>query len=101
MNQFNAAIARQSRVTATVNETIRQLLAAGKITDAEANELRRLPKMSEARARTLLGPLADSIPTPPDLKNLANPCPADPVPDDPTTTTGESQSTADIKPCGD
>jgi hypothetical protein len=87
VNRFNAAIARQSRVTPIINKTIKQLLAHGKITDAEANELRRLPRISDAEARKMLGPLADSIPTPPDLKNLANPRPPPPAPTTTTTTT--------------
>jgi len=75
VNRFNAAIARRSGATAIVDETLRQLLDAGKITDAEANELRRLPRISDADARKLLGPLADSIPAPPGLPTLADPQP--------------------------
>ena len=44
VNLFNAAIARQTHVTPILNETIRQLRALGKITDAQANEYRRLPR---------------------------------------------------------
>jgi len=86
VNRFNAAIALRSGVTPIVNETLRQLVDAGKVTDAEANELRRLPKISDADARELLGPLADSIPTPPGLPKLANPR-AEPPPSTTTTTT--------------
>ena len=43
---------------------VKQLRAREQLTDAELNALRRLPKISEAEARKLLGPLADSIPTP-------------------------------------
>jgi hypothetical protein len=75
VRRFNGAIARQSGVTATVDETVRQLQASDQLTDAEVNELRRLPKLSEAEARQLLGPLADSIPTPRGLPRLASPCP--------------------------
>jgi hypothetical protein len=99
VNLFNAAIARQSEVTPIVNETIRQLRALDKITDSEANELRRLPRISEAEARKLLGPLADSIPTPPDLKELANPCPPSALPAyATTTTTGPPATTAPSPP---
>jgi hypothetical protein len=91
VDKFNAAIARQSGVTAIVSKTVRQLRDAGKLTDAEANVLHRLPKISEAEARNLLGPLADAIPTPPDLKKLANPGAPHQVPSTttvaPTTTT--------------
>ncbi len=72
---FNAAIARQSGVTAVIDKTVKQLREADQLTDAELNELRRLPRISEAKARKLLGPLADSIPTPRRLKYLASPCP--------------------------
>jgi hypothetical protein len=78
VNLFNAAIARQSGVTAAVSKTVRQLRAKEDITDAELRELRglhRLPKISEKTARNLLGPLADSIPAPRGLMTFASPCP--------------------------
>jgi hypothetical protein len=78
VNLFNAAIARQSGVTATVSKAIAQLRAKFDITDAELRELNalhRLPKISEAKARALLGPLADAIPTPTALSKTASPCP--------------------------
>jgi hypothetical protein len=81
VRHFNAAIARQSGVTAIVNKTVRQLRASGLATENEVNELRRLPRISDAEARRLLGPLADSIPTPADLPELANPCPHGTRPD--------------------
>jgi hypothetical protein len=79
VRRFNAAIARQSGVTAIVSKTVEQLRAREGITDAELRELKglhRLPKISEAKARALLGPMADSIPTPRRLGDLASPCPA-------------------------
>jgi hypothetical protein len=78
VNLFNAAIARQSGVTAIVSKTIQQLSAKEDITDAELRELKglhRLPKISEKSARKLLGPLADSIPAPRELRTFASPCP--------------------------
>jgi hypothetical protein len=75
---YNAAIARQSGVTATVTKVVNQLRARDGITDAELRELNalhRLPKISEATARKLLGPLADRIPTPLALRTFASPCP--------------------------
>jgi hypothetical protein len=78
VNLFNAAIARQSHVTEMVTKTIQQLSARDGITDAELQELdslHRLPKISEATARALLGPLADRIPTPAALPQFAAPCP--------------------------
>lgn len=79
VNLFNAAIARQSGVTAMVSKTVKQLSARAGITDAELRELtglHRLPKISEAKARQLLGPLADKLPTPVALRTFASPCPA-------------------------
>jgi hypothetical protein len=78
VNMFNAAIARQSHVTALVSKTIAQLRAKEDITDAELRELRglhRLPKITEKTARKLLGSLADAIPAPSDLRGFASPCP--------------------------
>lgn len=81
VRRFNAAIARQSGVTAIVDETVRQLRASGLATVNEVNELRRLPRITDAEARRMLGPLADAIPTPVDLPELANPCPPGTRPD--------------------
>jgi hypothetical protein len=81
VRHFNAAIARQSGVTEVIDETVRQLRASGLATENEVNELRRLPRISDSEARRLLGPLADSIPTPVDLPALANPCPPGTRPD--------------------
>lgn len=91
VNLFNAAVARQSGVTPIINETVHQLRTRDLVTEAELNELRRLPKISEAKARTLLGPLADSIPTPRDLNTLADPCP-------PTASDAASTTTSSTKP---
>ncbi len=81
VRRYNAAVARQSGVTAVMNETVRQLRESGLQTDNELNELRRLPKVSEEEARKLLGPLADSMATPRSLVEFANPCPPGTVPD--------------------
>jgi hypothetical protein len=78
VNLFNAAIAKQSGVTGTVSKAVAQLREAADITDAELRELNalhRLPKITDEQARALLGPLADRIPTPVSLKDLASPCP--------------------------
>ena len=58
------------------------------------NELRRLPKISEAKARRLLGPLADAVPTPATLKDYANPCAPGHV-RAPTASTGEATGAAE------
>jgi hypothetical protein len=78
VNQFNAAIARQAGVTATITKAVNQLREREGITDSELRELNalhRLPKISDATARKLLGPLADAIPTPTELQKMASPCP--------------------------
>jgi hypothetical protein len=62
-----------------VTKTVEQLSNRADITDAqlhELNALHRLPKISEATASKLLGPLADRIPTPASLPQFAAPCPA-------------------------
>ena len=87
VNLFNAAVARQSGVTPVIDETIHQLRTRDLATEAQLNELRRLPKISEAKARALLGPLADSIPTPTGLKAIADPCPPSSSNPSPSTTT--------------
>lgn len=75
---YNAAIARQAHVTPMVTKVVKQLRAREDITDSELRELNgyhRLPKISAATARKLLGQLADRIPTPVALRTFASPCP--------------------------
>jgi hypothetical protein len=81
VRRYNGAVARQSGVTAVIDETVRQLRDSGLESENELNELRRLPKVSEKEARRLLGPLADSIPTPRALPDYADPCPPGTEPD--------------------
>ena len=86
VNTFNAAIAKQSGVTTTISRAIGFIRKNEKLTPEEIREItdvHRLPKITEAEARTLLGPLADSIPPAPakDLKQIAD------VPPPTTTTT--------------
>jgi hypothetical protein len=81
VRRYNAAVARQSGVTAIMDETVRQLRESGLETDNELNALRRLPKISEKEARKLLGPLADSLATPRALLEFADPCPPGTIPD--------------------
>jgi hypothetical protein len=78
VNLYNAAISRQSGVTPMVTKAVKQLRDREGITDSELRELNalhRLPKISAATARKLLGPLADRIPTPVALRTFASPCP--------------------------
>ncbi len=75
VDTFNAAIAKRSAVTRAVSQAVRIIRNRGKATDAELRELKalhRLPSISDKEARTLLGPLADTIPTPKDLKKIAD-----------------------------
>ena len=75
VRRYNAAVARQSGVTAIVDETVRQLRESGLETDNQLNALRRLPKISEKEARKLLGPLADSMTTPARAPGIRRPVP--------------------------
>jgi hypothetical protein len=78
VNRFNAAIARRSGVTPIISKVVSQLRSRADITDAELTELNglhRLPKISDAAARKLLGPMADAIPSPRALPEFADPCP--------------------------
>ncbi len=84
-------------LTSIINETVHQLRARDLVTEAQLNELRRLPRISEARARALLGPLADSMPAPRDLKTLADPCPPKASGASSTTTTSTSTTTKPTK----
>ena len=73
-------------MTSAVNQVVKIIRNDGKATDAELRELKalhRLPAISTKEARKLLGPLADSIPTPKDLKKIADV----PPPSSTTTTT--------------
>ena len=79
VDTFNAAIARQSGVTRAVSQVVRIIRNHGKATDAELRELKalhRLPAITEQQARKLLGPLADSVPTPKDLEEDRRRAPA-------------------------
>jgi len=78
VNRYNAAIARQSGVTPMVTKVVKQLRDRDGISASELRELNglhRLPKISEKAARTLLGALADRVPTPVALRTFASPCP--------------------------
>ncbi len=92
VNLFNAAIAKRAGVTGAITKVVQLERARDKITTAQLNELdalRRLPRITDKEARTLLGPLADSIPTPKDLDKLVQPPPEDV----PTTTTTPAPTT--------
>lgn len=74
VDRLNGAIARLTGVTPVVDRAITRALASGDITEAEAAEvrgLRRLPNVSAAEARRLLGTGADELRHPPLLDVLA------------------------------
>jgi hypothetical protein len=86
VNRFNAAIAKQAGVTPAINAVIKHFRQRENQTPEQIREiaaLHRLPRLSDAEVRTLLGPLTDSIaPAPPkDLERIAD------VPPSTTTTT--------------
>jgi hypothetical protein len=90
VNEFNAAIARVSGVTPAINAALKRGRNQEDITEAELREIngyRRLPKITDTRARALLGPLAATITTPPDLHKLVRDDPTIPDPTADTTTT--------------
>ena len=71
VNLFNAAIAKESKVTPRIDQAARLIRVHGTRQDvADIDVLRRLPKISEKRARKLLGPLADTLKTPADLSKM-------------------------------
>jgi hypothetical protein len=80
---LNAAIARQSGVTGRIQDLISYADNFAPTTKAEAKEraavrrsirhLKRLPRISETRARALLGLLADQLPPPPAISKLVAP----------------------------
>ena len=64
VNLFNGAVATVTGGRASVEKVIRHHRSSGDLTQADLQELngiRRLPKVSEQRARKLLGPLADTL----------------------------------------
>ena len=67
VNEFNAAVAKVSGVSPSLDRALKLLQNKDGITDAELREINgysRLPKITMARARALLGPLADRIALP-------------------------------------
>jgi hypothetical protein len=83
VNELNAAIARQSGLTARIQDLIHYTNSFEPTTKEEAKErdqvlksirrVKRLPRISEAKARKLLGPLADSVPKPAGLDEIVGP----------------------------
>lgn len=68
VNRFNGAVATVTGGRASVDRVLRHHRSSGALTEsqlAELRGLRRLPKISEATARKLVGPLADQLVTSP------------------------------------
>ncbi|MGZ6966515.1 MAG: hypothetical protein ACXVKN_02165 [Acidimicrobiia bacterium] len=64
VNRYNGAVATVTGARASVDRVLRHHRNSGELTAAQLAELRgirRLPKISEAEARKLLGPLADQL----------------------------------------
>jgi hypothetical protein len=73
VNRFNAAIAKQSGVTPAINATIDSIRTTQPAKSAavrSVDRLRRLPRISDEKARALLGTLADTLPVPSDLEKM-------------------------------
>ncbi|MGZ4688062.1 MAG: hypothetical protein ACXVJF_09365 [Acidimicrobiia bacterium] len=104
--ELNAAIGRLSEASPDIDKAIKKALASGELTEAQAAEIRgyrRLPRVSEAGARKLLGPVAPYVHRPPVLddfecengiaKDAAAQCgPA--TPGNETATSSSSRSTS-------
>jgi hypothetical protein len=76
VNRLNAAVARVTGVSGAISDAIRDARATGTLSAADRENIRalhRLPTISEAKARALLGPLADSLPPPPSLSDIVKP----------------------------
>jgi hypothetical protein len=89
MNRFNAAVAKVTGVTASVDRVIRHHRSSADITEAQLAELRgvrRLPKISEKDALALLGPVAPQLVRPPEIAKFEKSNGLDPAPTTTTTT---------------
>lgn len=95
VNELNAAVARMTGAADFVDRLVRKECATKKLTPAELSEIRgfrRLPKVSTAKARRLLGPIADTLGRSPllDVLEQQNDLP-------PTTTTTSSPRNASAR----
>ena len=75
VNEYNAAIARMTGVTTAVNHAVDSVQSSSASTQAQLDDvkaLRRLPAVSTAQARKLLGPIADKLPPPAGLHQIVN-----------------------------
>jgi hypothetical protein len=76
VNRLNAAVARETGVTAAVDDAIDSARASNELTRSERkdiNALKRLPRIGEKKAQALLGPLVDSLARPKGLDRLITP----------------------------
>ncbi|HZP31290.1 MAG TPA: hypothetical protein VFC99_20230, partial [Acidimicrobiia bacterium] len=95
VNEFNSAIARMSGVTPAINVAVRAIRASSATTQAQLDDLRalrRLPYVSEAQARKLLGAVADKLPPPAGLHEIVKPPGSESTAAAPTTTAPQRAS---------
>jgi hypothetical protein len=95
VNEFNAAIAKQSHVTPAINLTIDSIrqTATTKSQVRSVERLRRLPRVSDRFARSLLGKFADTLKPPAALTKIVPQEAIDAALSPPTTTTTQPPST--------
>jgi hypothetical protein len=73
VRELNSAIAKVTGLTFVIDQSVRNAFNSGELTEAEAREIRgihRLPKISLARARTVLGTAAGHLTRPTSLNKL-------------------------------
>jgi hypothetical protein len=73
VRELNSAIAKVTGVTFVIDQSVRNAFNSGDLTEAEAREIRgihRLPKISLARARAVLGTAVDHLTRPTALNKL-------------------------------
>jgi hypothetical protein len=90
VDRYNAAVARRTGVTRSINRLVRILrsketLSAAELADLDA--LHRLPRISDEEARELLGPIADTLPPPTGLDRFVQLPPEEDESAPPATTT--------------
>jgi hypothetical protein len=73
VRELNSAIAKLTGTTFVIDQSIRNAFDSGRLTEAEAREIRgihRLPKVSQARAIALLGAAGQYLTVPSSLRKL-------------------------------
>ncbi len=89
LDRFNAAVAKVTGVSDSIDRVVAHHEQREDLTQAQINELkglRRLPRISEADARNLLGPLATQLVHPPQIDEFERDNGLEPPPESTTTT---------------